>query len=88
MPTYEYLCGQCGHKFDAFQKMTDAPLNACPHCSGPLKRLIGSGSGMIFKGSGFYINDYKKGKSTEKSEKPEKNPKSGKTGETGEKPAA
>lgn len=77
MPTYEYECLNCGHKFDAFQSMTDNPLKKCPKCSKlKLKRLIGSGAGIIFKGSGFYATDYKKpNKNTKKegakqSEKP------------------
>ena len=61
MPTYEYACSKCGHKFEKFQSMRDAPLKKCPKCSKPaLKRLVGGGAGLIFRGSGFYINDYKK----------------------------
>jgi putative FmdB family regulatory protein len=59
MPTYEYECEQCGHKFDYFQKMIDEPLTECPECGGAVKRLIGAGSGIIFKGSGFYATDYR-----------------------------
>jgi putative FmdB family regulatory protein len=60
MPTYEYACQKCGHKFEAFQSITEKPLKKCPNCSGPVKRLISPGAGLIFKGSGFYITDYKK----------------------------
>ncbi len=60
MPTYEYKCTKCGHVFEAFQKMSDAPLKQCPKCNGPVERLISGGTGLIFKGSGFYITDYKK----------------------------
>jgi len=60
MPTYEYRCTLCEHRFEAFQKMSDLPLTNCPHCSGPVQRIIGAGMGLIFKGSGFYITDYKK----------------------------
>ena len=60
MPTYEYQCHQCKKKFDHFQRMSDAPLKKCVYCKGPVQRLIGSGAGLIFKGSGFYITDYKK----------------------------
>ena len=60
MPTYEYACTHCGHTFEAFQKMTDKPLEKCPKCKRKVKRLIGSGSGIIFKGSGFYATDYRK----------------------------
>ncbi|MCM8796362.1 MAG: hypothetical protein NC923_00540 [Candidatus Omnitrophica bacterium] len=69
MPTYEYECLHCGHRFEIFQRMTDRPLEACPKCRKPVRRLIGSGSGIIFKGSGFYATDYRKGKKTE-TEKP------------------
>ena len=60
MPNYDYECTKCGNEFEAFQKMTDKPLSKCPKCSGKVKRLIGAGSGIIFKGSGFYETDYKK----------------------------
>lgn len=60
MPTYEYSCNECRHLFEYFQKMTDEHLKICPECSGNVTRLIGSGAGLIFKGSGFYITDYKK----------------------------
>jgi putative FmdB family regulatory protein len=61
MPTYEYACPKCGHTFEAFQSMRDAPLKKCPQCGkSGVKRLIGGGAGLIFKGSGFYITDYKK----------------------------
>lgn len=60
MPTYEYECEKCGKRFEKFQKMTDAPVKHCPECGGKATRLIGSGGGIIFKGSGFYHTDYKK----------------------------
>jgi putative FmdB family regulatory protein len=63
MPTYEYECTKCGHTFDAFQRMVEAPLSACPECRGKVRRLIGGGLGVIFKGSGFYSTDNKKGSS-------------------------
>jgi len=60
MPTYEYVCSKCGHQFERFQSMRDEPLRKCPKChKAALKRLIGGGAGLIFKGSGFYITDYK-----------------------------
>ena len=68
MPTYEYVCTKCGHAMEAFQSMKDAPLKKCPACAkAGLKRKVGGGAGLIFKGSGFYITDYKK-KSPGKSE--------------------
>jgi putative FmdB family regulatory protein len=61
MPTYDYECQTCGHRFEARQSMKDPHLTDCPQteCVGPVKRLIGAGSGLIFKGSGFYITDYR-----------------------------
>ena len=59
MPTYDYECTKCGHRFEAFQSMSDKPLTKCPECRGKVKRLIGAGAGLIFKGSGFYITDYR-----------------------------
>jgi putative FmdB family regulatory protein len=63
MPTYDYECTKCGHAFEAFQRMSDAPLSSCPRCRGRVRRLIGGGMGVIFKGSGFYTTDYRKGSS-------------------------
>jgi len=58
MPTYDYECTKCGHTFDAFQNMSDDPLRKCPECGkSGLRRLIGGGLGVIFKGSGFYSTD-------------------------------
>ena len=60
MPTYEYRCLKCGHEMETFQSMKDAPLKKCPKCGKlALKRLVGGGAGLIFKGTGFYITDYK-----------------------------
>ncbi|MDR1128926.1 MAG: zinc ribbon domain-containing protein [Treponema sp.] len=59
MPTYEYECKDCGYTFEAFQKMSDAPLKVCPECGKEVRRLINGGSGIIFKGSGFYVTDKK-----------------------------
>jgi len=60
MPTYDYVCQDCGHEFEAFQSMKDDPLKDCPSCEGTVKRKVGGGTGIIFRGSGFYINDSKK----------------------------
>lgn len=60
MPTYEYECTKCNHTFEASQKMSDVHIEKCPKCSGKVRRLIGKGSGIIFKGSGFYETDYKR----------------------------
>ncbi len=59
MPNYDYQCQSCGHTFEVFQSMNDPKLTECPECSGVLERLIGTGAGMIFKGSGFYVTDYR-----------------------------
>lgn len=60
MPTYAYLCKHCGHQFEAFQSITANALKKCPECNkASLKRLIGTGAGFIFKGSGFYCTDYR-----------------------------
>jgi len=61
MPTYDYVCAGCGHAFEAFQEMSAKKLRTCPKCRKPrLERQVGTGAGLIFKGSGFYITDYKK----------------------------
>ena len=61
MPTYEYRCGKCGEAFERFQSITADPVVDCPLCEGKetVERLISGGSGLIFKGSGFYITDYR-----------------------------
>lgn len=59
MPTYDYQCEECGHSFELFQKMSDAPVKVCPKCGGDVRRLIGSGAAVIFRGSGFYSTDYR-----------------------------
>ncbi len=61
MPTYDYQCQSCGNRFEVFQSMNDAKLETCPDpaCAGPVKRLLGTGAGLIFKGSGFYQTDYR-----------------------------
>jgi putative FmdB family regulatory protein len=59
MPTYEYECQKCQHRFDLFQPITDKPKRTCPQCGGRVKRLVGTGAGIIFKGSGFYATDYR-----------------------------
>ena len=67
MPTYEYACSKCGHQFEKHQSMSERPMTVCPKelCGqkkwgkGKVKKLIGAGAGLIFKGSGFYITDYR-----------------------------
>ncbi len=96
MPTYEYECRACGHQFERFQSMTAKPLTRCPACKrARVRRLIGRGAGVLFKGSGFYQTDYRsdhyrKQKAAEKKSaeppaaKPAETPKAG----GGAKPAA
>src|ERR1700687_4910036 len=60
MPTYEYQCDACPHNFDELQSFSDKPLKKCPKCGkSKLRRVFGTGAGMIFKGSGFYQTDYR-----------------------------
>jgi putative FmdB family regulatory protein len=95
MPTYEYECTKCGHTFEAFQSITEKALSRCPKCGSRVKRLIGGGLGVIFKGSGFYTTDYKKssaltgngrsssaGKESEGKEKEKQNSKESSTEKT------
>jgi len=84
MPTYEYLCRGCSHRFETWQKMTDEPLTICPECGGNIRRVLFP-AGVVFKGSGFYKTDHNGASSVagengnaKKSEKAE----SGKEGET------
>jgi putative FmdB family regulatory protein len=75
MPTYDYVCTKCDHAFEVFQSMKDTPLIKCPKCGRKsLKRLMGGGAGLIFKGSGFYETDYKRSstKKTDGADKPAK----------------
>jgi putative FmdB family regulatory protein len=90
MPTYEYTCEKCGKNFDAFQSMRDEPFKVCPKelCrqakwgKGKVKRLLGTGAGLIFKGSGFYITDYRSEsyKNAAKKESPTSEKPGGETG--------
>ena len=83
MPTYEYKCDACGHDFEKFQSMSAAPVKKCPKCGkNKVRRLIGTGAGLIFKGSGFYITDYRDKGYTEKA----KAESSAATGATDSKP--
>ena len=101
MPTYEYACAKCGHHFDAVQSMRDEPFRECPKelCRlpkwghGRVKRLFGTGAGIIFKGSGFYSTDYRSNsykeaakKETTGSDKPKAEAKGEGTAKTPAKP--
>tara|TARA_B100000131_G_C17746752_1_gene463429 strand:- start:212 stop:490 length:279 start_codon:yes stop_codon:yes gene_type:complete len=63
MPTYNYYCKNCDAHFSYFQRMSDLPISNCEKCNGQVKRVITGGTGLIFKGSGFYLTDYKNNKS-------------------------
>ncbi|GIK53367.1 MAG: zinc ribbon domain-containing protein [Planctomycetaceae bacterium] len=72
MPTYEYACPDCGHEFEAFHAMSAAPVKLCPKCGKKkVKRLMSAGSGLIFKGSGFYLTDYARKGTAASDSKPE-----------------
>ncbi len=73
MPTYEYRCLQCKKKFERLQRITEEAIKKCPSCGGKAERQIGGGVGLIFKGSGFYITDYKN-KGAKRDEAPSKEP--------------
>jgi len=73
MPTYEYYCEHCKGKFDKFQSITAAPLKRCPTCKHKVRRLPGTGGGIIFKGKGFYATDYRS-ESYTKAQKSDKAP--------------
>ncbi len=60
MPTYDYLCKKCSHRFEEFQSIIAPPLKRCPRCGGKVERMISAGAGIVFKGSGFYETDYKR----------------------------
>lgn len=68
MPTYEYQCNSCGHHFEEFQSIKAEPIQICPKCKGSIRRLIGSGAGILFKGSGFYQTDYRSSSYQKKAE--------------------
>ncbi len=67
MPTYEYVCDNCGHDFEVFQRMSDEPISVCPKCGKNVHKVLSGGLGINFRGSGFYINDsHSKHSGTEK----------------------
>ena len=75
MPTYDYICNDCEKIYEYFQSMSDAPIKECPKCKkNSLKRVISGGTGLIFKGSGYYLTDYKN-KKTQSSENQKSNKK-------------
>ena len=75
MPTYDYACDACGHAFEEWQSFHDEPLTKCPACKKKkLRRLIGNGAAIVFKGSGFYETDYNRSADYQKATKAEKEP--------------
>ena len=87
MPTYEYECTGCGHRFEEFQSITEAPQRKCPECGAlKLRRLIGSGGAILFKGSGFYTTDYRSSEYRKKASA-EKPPSKSEGESSGEKPS-
>ena len=89
MPTYDYRCNDCGHEFEVFHDMTDESVKDCLVCKGRVERLIGAGSGLIFKGSGFYTTDYRSDSYTKaaKADKPSGTKEKAKTDTTKAVPA-
>lgn len=95
MPTYEYLCEKCGHQFEKFQSIAAKPLTVCPEdeCGrqrwgkGKVKRVIGAGAGLLFKGSGFYITDYRSEHYKQAAKKDTTAPATASTDSTSSKPA-
>jgi len=84
MPTYEYVCEACKHRFERFQSMTAAPVKVCPECGKrTVKRLIGTGAALLFKGSGFYITDYRSEGYKKKAEADKPSAAGGSAGESG-----
>lgn len=69
MPTYEYICKNCGYEFEEFQSISAEPISICPKCKGRVERKISAGAGLVFKGSGFYITDYKNKENNSKNTK-------------------
>ena len=70
MPTYDYICNDCEKMYEYFQSMSDAPIKECPECkNNSLRRVISGGTGLIFKGSGYYLTDYKNKKTQSSKDK-------------------
>lgn len=87
MPTYDYRCDDCGYGFEIFQGMLEKKLTECPKCQGRVRRLIGAGAGIVFKGSGFYETDYRSSDYRKKSAADKGEPKAS-SGDAKKKPEA
>lgn len=81
MPTYDYRCSACGHEFEKFKKMSEVAHAECPQCGAQAERLISGGAGLVFKGSGFYITDYRSDSYKEAAKKEKKPAAGGPAGE-------
>lgn len=88
MPHYDYICMDCGNKFEVFQSMAADPLETCENCSGKLKRLIGPGAGFVFKGAPVSETDYRLSASYKEGEKKESSSSTGTSGKKETKVAA
>jgi len=89
MPTYDYECAACGHAFEKFQSITAPAVRKCPACGKPkARRLIGTGAGVIFKGSGFYCTDYRDKSYKQAAQKDKPTGDSSSKGSSAEKPPA
>lgn len=71
MPTYDYVCQDCGYQFEVFHAINAQPVQKCPKCGGTVQKKISGGTGLLFRGSGFYITDYKNNKKEPASDKKE-----------------
>ena len=80
MPTYEYRCRKCGHRFELFHSIKDDTIKRCPKCKGRADRLISGGAGFLFKGSGFYATDYRSSHYQEKAKQEQSGGTSEKSG--------
>ena len=83
MPTYNYYCSDCGTHFSYFQKMSESPKSDCEKCNGNIKRVITGGTGLIFKGSGFYLTDYKNDTKSKKESSESKTTEKGESSKEG-----
>jgi putative FmdB family regulatory protein len=88
MPTYEYVCNACRHEFEAFQSIKADPLTTCPECRGPVRRKIGTGGGVIFRGAGFYATDYRSSDYRQKAKSESKGPSGGSGDKKGDSPGS
>ena len=77
MPTYDYRCTKCGHRFELFHGMNDTARKRCPKCKGPARRVPGGGGGLLFKGTGFHITDYRSKSYKDKARQEKGTPESG-----------